>query len=499
MYVGQMYAYSTGLAAYKDAGNGPYTHYVDPQSPNCTNTSNNYGSAAVPRCTMPATVFITAGAVVEVHGTVSGSIPAMIYNGTAAAPIFVRGANASTKGAFSTVGVRVRGHYLIYENLEFITGGLDIRPNDVTEAVHHIAVRHSYIHAGANVYLTGLAGSLVTQVVVYDNQIYTDNFDPNGGEFVEHDKHGVSFDAFAEDVWIVDNDIRGQSGDAVGNGHGANWTIKRFYIGRNLLHGTGENGVDLKEVDGVVVSQNKMYHFTGLSSGDDGLAVVVHYGPNDSAKNVWVIFNDISDAVSVGIQVGGSQVFETYFIGNIVHDVHNANRTGKAFETWGSCKTNVVGNIFVNNDNGVKASGTGACGKLVLKNNIIANIPNAGGFSIDRLGNSGYAVAAEISHNLLYPAGPSLGVNCTDCLIADPLFVSPSLGDFRLQAGSLGIDAGDTHAFEVLAATFSGFFGLDIHKDADGRHRPMGLADDIGAFEFAGGTVPRPPTGLRIK
>src|SRR3569833_2383562 len=53
MYAGQKYAYSTGIAPYKNAGNGPYTHYIDNTSPNATDANNPYGTPALPRLSIP--------------------------------------------------------------------------------------------------------------------------------------------------------------------------------------------------------------------------------------------------------------------------------------------------------------------------------------------------------------------------------------------------------------------------------------------------------------
>ena len=46
MYAGQWYP--AGGFTYRDAGNGPYTHYVDNTHPSATNTSNPYGTATTP-------------------------------------------------------------------------------------------------------------------------------------------------------------------------------------------------------------------------------------------------------------------------------------------------------------------------------------------------------------------------------------------------------------------------------------------------------------------
>lgn len=56
-------------------------------------------------------------------------------------------------------------------------------------------------------------------------------------------------------------------------------------------------------------------------------------------------------------------------------------------------------------------------------------------------------------------------------LDADPLFVDPEGGDYRLQAGSPAIDAGTTEGAPA--------------EDLDGNPRPLGTGVDIGAYEHA--------------
>jgi hypothetical protein len=64
MYAGKTYA--AGGFVYKDAGSGPYTHYVDNTNSASTDTNNPYGTKEKPRKTIPNN--LPKGSVVEVHG-----------------------------------------------------------------------------------------------------------------------------------------------------------------------------------------------------------------------------------------------------------------------------------------------------------------------------------------------------------------------------------------------------------------------------------------------
>ncbi|MBN1940724.1 MAG: hypothetical protein JW772_00920, partial [Candidatus Diapherotrites archaeon] len=103
------YNFGSGLEPYKDAGNGPYTHYVDCGGERycweggcaircnhtCTDSGNPYGSPANPRCSIPD---LAAGSVVELASEPQNSVGGNQLKipkaeGTSAKPIFIRGAS----------------------------------------------------------------------------------------------------------------------------------------------------------------------------------------------------------------------------------------------------------------------------------------------------------------------------------------------------------------------------------------------------------------------
>ena len=75
----------------QNAEGGYYTHYVDSNDPDATDTSNPYGTVATPRKTIPFTV--TEGSVVEIHHALAYNEYGSYVNGagTVDRPIFVRG------------------------------------------------------------------------------------------------------------------------------------------------------------------------------------------------------------------------------------------------------------------------------------------------------------------------------------------------------------------------------------------------------------------------
>ncbi len=513
MYVGQTYDYNGSPGPYQDAGSGPYTHYVDPTSPAATDTNNPYGTATKPRRTFPAAANIQPGAVIEFHATQAQPYTAAINitsSGTVTRPIFFRGPSPTNRPVLQGQ-LTVRGHYIIVENVDFdrnqaTSGAVVIRPYSLDEQVHHVSIRNCEARnlysgdAGNTSIMEAVSyidGHVVHDIVYYNNHIHPDDMVAPPGAY-EKDTVGIYLARNSERVWVVDNHIHHLAGDCVGGGHASNYTTKNYYIGRNILHDSSENAIDLKEVENIVVSQNTMYNFTGGSagSGGGGTAVVVHYGPTYSARNTWVLFNEIYSTNQSGIRVGGGQDYPVYIVGNIIHDIHDAAGAATAYRTWDSETTYFLGNIFYDVDNGIDHDVGSTLAQLVFHDNIIANVGPAGFHML--VGDSVQRAKAEISHNLFFQPGGEARIDwggavydvaefqvhtgkCAGCLEADPLFVDPANADFRLQPNSPAIDAG---VASPLYALYAGLFGVDIQVDYAGAPRPQGDGWDIGAYEF---------------
>lgn len=506
--------FGNGLEPYKDAGAGPYTHYVDNTSPLATDTDNLFGTANKPRINFPTLSTLPAGSVVEVHG---GPYSKHTYissnNATEDKPIFFRGASYDERPIIQNVTFMIRGHYIILENFHFIDIAVDIRPWFSYEAVDHVAMRHNETTGERTAGSTGsyVDGNPTHDVVFYDNYVHLSTVGrmKAAPDTFEEDNEGFVAVQNSSNVWIVDNDLSGMGGDSAGGGHAAKYTAHNYYIGRNRLHNTGENAIDLKEIENVVVSQNVMFDFTGPSAGSDGTAVVIHYGPTYSPINAWLIFNDISQSPAKAIQVGGDSVPDVFLIGNVIHNLHDGAGGARAFETWGSRKINLVGNTIYDVDNAWKASGTASSGGLlVAENNIVSNV-SPGGYILT-LDDSTYAAAAVIKNNLFYIPGVDLetggvlnpsyfskvpATQANNLFDLNPMLANPASNDFSLKVGSPAIGSADTSLAASLASQFQSLFGVGVMQDFLGVTRPQGPAWDIGAFENCSADcgVPIPP------
>lgn len=270
-----MYA---GQNGYSDAGDGPYTHYVN-NNASCTDSGNANGSAANPRCSVPST--LAAGSVVELHG---GPYSEMVlrFNGTASKPIFFRGVSGTQVSLPGREGLDISGSYAIIENVD--VNRLKMQSTD------HISVRDSYIHDVDTGGMIGIGGN---NLVFLRNEIAR-----NGDLRAEKDRHGFNIGGSAFNIWILENNIHHNGGDGIQFCHSCvaagNGGPGAIYIANNVIHEDKENAMDFKEFTGpVIVSGNDLYGYFRITSGQ-GEAIRVNDEGNQG--ELWIIRNNIHDS-----------------------------------------------------------------------------------------------------------------------------------------------------------------------------------------------------------
>jgi hypothetical protein len=431
MYSGR--EFQAGKFSYNNAGNGAYSHYVD-NSKTCADGGNNpFGTAARPRCSIPAN--LPAGSVVEVHGgPYTGAT--VTAAGTASAPVFIRGTGPDRKPRF-TSDIFLTGSFVVLEYVEVVARVVSRPPADAQ------VLRYSHVHSdngpGALVVIRG------SNSVVFQNELS----DAKG-----RDVHGITLAGEISNVWILDNHIHGNSGDSIQFCHACIRTGQapsQVYIGRNRLHDDGENALDVKAFHGaIVVSENEMYGYRDTATGN-GEAIRVN--DEGTQGEIWIIANRIHDSL------GGVNAFRSH-----------AARNGRVF---------VVGNEFWNLEE--YAIGPGATAAV---NNTIYNAPIGIGAAREIRNNifmnSDTPVRqaeGNCSHNIAFKSG-SLARGCSNGLKSDPKFKNPANGDFSLISGSPALGAG------VQAATF------ELFENKHGiRLRSKNSALDAGAASFTGRTA----------
>ncbi len=494
MYNGQYYA--AGGFAYGDAGNGPYTHYVDNTHPSATNTDNPYGTPARPRADLfdGSVITLPAGSVVEIHGgPYSYSSQRTISNqGTATNPVFIRGFDENNRvliQANTRFSMIMAGSYGVIENLELYNGIYF----STSGGAHHISFRHNEVHSqvgiirgsGSVVY----AGSWTDDIVVYDNHLHHMVKANNA------DCHGVNIGSGSERIWVLDNYIHHNSGDAFQAAHEASPRPRYVYVGRNLMHEDRENGVDLKNIEDVIVSQNTMYGYESSSTSNGDAMVIGSTGYSASTEGPlksWILFNTIYSS-RTGIRVEGAG--DCHIIGNLIY-----NTTGNGIQLDikpDSQNVNIIGNTIYNvGGTGIAHGGRVGPTDFRFENNIISGV---GGrhISLDQE----IVRTASLTNNLFWDNGSNInirwgsttyiglseaGVNglpdSDGNVIGDPLFVDAPNANFAIPQLSPAMDAG----FESIDyQEFFDVYGIEIRVDYLNATRPQENEWDIGALEYS--------------
>ncbi|MCH8328175.1 MAG: hypothetical protein IID15_06585, partial [Candidatus Marinimicrobia bacterium] len=129
-------------APYKDAGNGPYTHYVDNTATNCDNDhAGGRGDEQNPRCSFP--LDLPAGSVVEVHGGpyYTENNVNWALDGTVDAPIFIHGFDPDNRTVIQNGKQFFHGSYMVFENFSLQDNAI-IRTEDDPPKNDHMAFRN---------------------------------------------------------------------------------------------------------------------------------------------------------------------------------------------------------------------------------------------------------------------------------------------------------------------------------------------------------------------
>lgn len=340
---------------------GTFTHYVDNTDPHATNTNNTNGTIEKPRLTIPSG--LSAGAVVEVHGGPysPANFQVMSGFGTATAPVIYHGVDAPI---ILDREVRISGTYVIVEGFK-----IERKPARIFGAgVNHVSIRYNEV-SGQLPKPGGCAICVGSGVnVVVSNNLLHNNGDPN--YFDENDIHGVQVSAGASDIWIVDNEMFGNGGDSVQVNSGVSGILAtRIYIGRNRMHSEGENAVDIKQAQDVIISQNDMWGFRPtafLHSGSDGTAVVINDDniSNGLDNHIWVIANHIHDSTN-GVR---TQAYAKV-IGNVIDHIEKVG-----IISFGSHNIHVehntitdIGSIGISRTVGATTFGLTAIGNIILR------------------------------------------------------------------------------------------------------------------------------------
>lgn len=468
---------------------GRPTYHVNNSHPQATDADNPNGSPNQPRRTIPTR--LEAGATVEVRGgpyDVGRSTWDM--SGSESEPVFVSGAGETLiRGRELTLN----GRYAIVEG--FIFDGV---PLLMPPSTSNLALRHSTVR---NWSPSGHSAAIVpmgSHLVIYGNEIHN-NGDPTLDR--EIDIHGIKSPAGAERIWILNNHIHHNGGDAIQMGNSSSpepWP-RFIYIARNIIHDDRENGIDIKKARDVIISSNLVFSYEARSSSA-GEAIVTH----DGAERVWIINNGVGNS-RMGIVSTGANGYVVF--GNIVNAIEHSPSDRQysaeslfrsaAILTYNTTNSAHVNNTLWNSDAGISYAGGNA--PTMIVNNLVGGLRQQSHHLA--IGSSTAARSSVVRGNLIVGEPRiRLGGAASGCPDRETCFSSDAAGmvdpprDMRLVKSSPAIDAGvDTE----VSAAFQKLYGIPLSADLNGVPRRQGGRTDIGATEFSTGTPPK-PKGPRI-
>lgn len=473
---GGVFTRNSSLTYHVNTEGGCYTHYVDVNDPNSTDIGNTYGTIAVPRKTIPLSV--PAGSVVEIHGgpySTELSYCNVTADGTAASPVFYRGLDRNNMPVITGNTWRWAQSYCIVENIDF--DGASYQYLCTSNIPNHMVFRCNEFHNYAQSCIYVRYGD---DLVFYANDMHDrGNWDTEE----EGDYHGINLST-ANRVWIIDNAFHELQGDALQH-YGGHPTY--VYFARNNVRHMREQAVDLKRGSHVVMSENCVtgcYHHTG---GGCYAMTCNRESESHTLEDIWFIYNEISDSVW-GINVSGATNptdLHPYIIGNVIHNLYDPDYTRSSYDGLNINRVGIFGddhigttiyNTFYNVPLAIYVNDVTGPSDQIISNNVISKAsvchihsPSGG------------------ENNLVYNDGYSCLVTgdgtFTGTITDDPCFVDIINENFRLSAGSPGIETGASDPninaiFDLYASTF----GVDIRVDADGK--PRTGTWDIGAYEY---------------
>lgn len=497
--------YGSGAVPYRTNEYGPYVYYVDNTHGSATDTANTYGTPTTPRLTWPFP--LAAGAVVQVanggnYTFNNGASSTMRHGGTGTSsqPVFIVGVGATTNAAdrpkIDGKSALLQGTWSMLEGFVLTNNTTLATRNDLYAApVVNVCVRSNLcVGTGAASSVTVFAVSSATTANYVDGMIVFRNYVANYGNYTnatENDACAVIFRDFSTNCWMLDNYVTRMGGDMIRVGSNEdndldNCNTGYHYVGRNVTHQNGENAVDIKKANRVVISENTCYDFQGYVPTGGDSAISCHYNPN----HVWFINNVVHDGIQ-GFNTGSrmQQTNQVWVAGNVFYGFSDS-----AIYWRGTFTNHLYWNTVYDAENGVRITTSGNGPIMRQTNNIIVD---SGTFNLT-YPNSITRGTAEIGNDCYWNTGggaliswASTHTTVADWLSAastgdgtiegDPGFVNAAGGNFALSAADgpcvgTGVDVGD----EMEGAFLSQFgFALN-YVDRAGNARN----NDIGAYEF---------------
>ena len=358
--------------------------------------------------------------------------------------------------------------------------------------LRHMEVRNSIATSGASVGLsTGGSNVLVFNVYSHDNGAVE-----AAGLSEERDVHAFTGSNQAG-LWLLDIRCDENAGDCVQLTN--NNTSSDVFVGRMVAHSEGENCVDIKDFNRVVVSESDCWDIRRVAYGNSGGNSQNFYVNDEGVQQNYVYFFNNRSWDTAGVNYGASNIGgRVYFVGNTSFSSPSAD--GLNFGGGGGSRYAYF-NTLSDSEVGIFHYGAGGA----LDRYIAANLVNGASlyqtrlqsatnvidtldynFYTDTLGDFASGGSTPSVHNGLaaFQAAFSFSQNSAEGVNAN--FTNESIYDYSLAAGSALIDSVPASfiSSQPLLPDLSNDLGITSLSDILGTTRPQGTDYEPGAYSY---------------
>ena len=493
-------------------------YYLD-NSGICSDT-NVYGYPASPRCTIPSAPIVTAGKKMVLKASPNPYYTRALtwhqfyLDGSSGNRAWLVGVNdgpnkpvIKANDLSPNTTIRMEGSHWTIDGIIFDDAIPSVRGDLGSES--YVVIRHSEIRND-----TGAVGSATSMNNATQYGLYFDNHIHENGIIeedlsVEHDVHGIQVSSVIN-LWVLDNIFHENAGDSVQiNGI----DVHNIYIGRNKMHSEGENAVDTKSFNTLIVSENDGWDFRLVTYGNSGGNSQIFYINDEGTQTGgwWAINNRAWDSGGPGI-TSAALTTDVHIVGNLIKwcsdGIQNFTHGGYTAyiynNTIDQCRSSAL-KVSVAGGPGAFTKFSGNyIGSGTWTNQIIA----IGGLTTDTGSFQEFdwnyfeqpvnLLWANVSRNLQWMRDNTVWLkNAAENVV--PNFVSQNLFDYHLT-GSSPLKNNHSNIFTSYT-TFDLLFSRSIQTDRSGILRPQNSAWDIGAYEYVESgdvTPPSAPVNLLV-
>lgn len=439
--------------------------YIDSDHPSCSD-SNTYGTPNTPRCSFPSngTTLPAGGKIVLAESDNpyylrDNAWHALTSSGTSSNPTWIVGNERGPKkpvikkvAARSYTQFRIFGAHMRISGVVIDGAVLDQRAD--LGVGDGMVLRHSEVRnnpstngGGTSIGLSdGGTGVLALNVYAHDNGIVED-----AGLSEERDIHAF-VGSNQTNYWILDSRCDENAGDCVQLTN--NNTTSNVYVGRLVAHSEGENCVDIKDFDNVVVSTSDCWDLRPVEYGNSGGNAQAFYVNDEGTQQNYVYMLNNRSWDTGGVHFGANNIGgRVYFIGNLGFFAPEAS--GISFGGGGG-ERHAYLNTISNANIGIYHYGTGSAVGRYMAGNLIENtgtyvvrlqsdtsVIDVLNYNFYTQVNGGFATGGSTPTNYVGLANfqGATGFEGNSLEGVNPAFADTSVYNFTLGDGSEVIDA----------------------------------------------------------